>query len=714
MILSETIGKTHRGEPEPELAIQVLDLLRQDVSRKSFLATIVPAIVASVDAECGGLVQQRSGRWHREAWTGPDEHLPEAAIGEAVDVGRPHASKPWIVCPLGNGSGRSTGSRDQSLDSRPVSALVIRVAENRDEAFRRSTCDRIAVISALITSALGRIESEHRLVCRVEQLSAVLDAAVQWQRLDDDHELLHAIADTATKMLHCERASIFLWDRRRRKLVGRPALGIQGEALEVDDSEGVVGEVLRTSQPKIWNASTDDETRVNRKVDQSLEFETRSLVAVPMGGQRGEIIGVFEAINRIEKSSEADEGRQREDDARAGQVSLSGDRGNDEASSVDGGFDALDAVVLADLASHAAVAIESQRKRRTLTESRDRLVDDAASATRLIGNHPAMKAVRESADKVAATELSVLVLGKNGTGKEVLARHIHYESDRRNGPFVAVNCAALVESLLESELFGHEKGAFTDANQTRAGKFELADGGTLFLDEVGDMSPGGQAKLLRVLEDKVVVRVGGSQTIPVDVRVIAATNQPLQQLIAEKRFREDLFFRLNVVSLTLPPLSQRGEDVLLLAEHFLGIFCYQIGRQIPALHPNARGALLSHSWPGNVRELRNTIERVCYLCNEDEIMENDLMLNGALSGVSSHHLPHSKPEGMESRPGERVAPASLPESLSDATREFQVAHIDRAIAQCNGNMTDAAARLGLHRSNLYRKMRQLGMQTSGE
>ncbi len=373
-----------------------------------------------------------------------------------------------------------------------------------------------------------------------------------------------------------------------------------------------------------------------------------------------------------------------------------------------------DAIVLADLARHAAVAIESQRKRRTLTESRDRLVDDAASATNLIGNHPAINAVRNSAAKVAPTELTVMVLGKNGTGKEVLARHIHYESNRRSGPFIAVNCAALVESLLESELFGHEKGAFTDANQTRPGKFELADGGTLFLDEVGDMSPGGQAKLLRVLEDKVVVRVGGSQSIPVDVRVIAATNQPLEQLIAEKRFREDLFFRLNVVSLTLPPLSQRGEDVLLLAEHFLGIFCYQIGRQVPTLHPDTRRALLSHPWPGNVRELRNTIERVCYLCNEEVIMENDLMLSSGASGIASHHLPQNSMPQSNGQVNDGKTLASFPPSLSDATRDFQVAHIDRAIAECNGNMTDAAARLGLHRSNLYRKMRQLGMQTSGE
>ena len=472
--------------------------------------------------------------------------------------------------------------------------------------------------------------------------------------------LLLRIADTATDLLNCERASIFLWDRRRKKLIGRPALGVEGDVLEVDDSAGVVGEVLRSGESRIWNGGSDDESRVNRKVDRSLEFQTRSLVAVPMSGQRDELIGVFEAINH---------------------------RGE--------GFADADTEILSDLATHAAVAIQTHRTRRHLTENRDRLVDDAAATTHLIGQDAKIESVRQTAAKVAKTDLTVLVLGKNGTGKEVLARHIHFESQRRNGPFIAVNCAALVETLLESELFGHEKGAFTDAHAMRVGKFELANGGTLFLDEVGDMSPGGQAKLLRVLEEKVVVRVGGSQPIPVDVRVIAATNQPLEELIRQRRFREDLFFRLNVVNLSLPPLVERGEDVLVLADHFLSQFCYQIGRKVPRLLPGAQQALKSYSWPGNIRELRNTIERVCYLCSEDQIGADDLMLTTSAPMPAQTH-------------------SNFTGTLGDVTRDFQVASIQRAIEACQGNMTDAAARLGLHRSNLYRKMRQLGMPTSGD
>jgi DNA-binding NtrC family response regulator len=584
--------------------------------------------------------------------------VPELLIGEAVDRGATRISDGWCVTPLS--VDQDTGGL--AIAQPTASALIIRMTEAERQAVRQSQrrAARLENAARLLAAALQRIEVRDRHVRRIKQLTAVLKAAAEWQRLEDDDALLRRIADTATQLVHCERASIFLWDRRRKKLIGRPALGVEGQPLEVDDNAGVVGEVLRSGEAKIWKAGSDDESRVNRNVDRSLEFETRSLVAVPMEGRRDELIGVFEAINHHAN-----------------------------------GFDAFDAAILADLATHAAVAIEAQRTRRQLTETRDRLVDDAASATQLIGEDSAIEGVRQSAAKVARTDLSVLVLGRNGTGKEVLARHIHFESQRRSGPFIAVNCAALVETLLESELFGHEKGAFTDANQSRAGKFELASGGTLFLDEVGDMSPGGQAKLLRVLEEKVVVRVGGSQPIPVDVRVIAATNQPLEELIQRKRFREDLFFRLNVVKLTLPPLAQRGNDVLLLADHFLKQFCYQIGRQMPTLDSSARHALMSHPWPGNIRELRNTIERVSYLCSEDVIGAEDLMLGGPIAGSCG-------------------STAELAGTLSDATKQFQMQHINRAIDACRGNMTDAAARLGLHRSNLYRKMRQLGLPTSGE
>jgi Nif-specific regulatory protein len=286
------------------------------------------------------------------------------------------------------------------------------------------------------------------------------------------------------------------------------------------------------------------------------------------------------------------------------------------------------------------------------------------------------------------------VLGESGTGKEVVAQSLHFQGPRSARPFVAVNCAALTESLLEREKFGHEKGAFTDAREMRRGKFELAEGGTIFLDEIGDMSPGGQAKLLRVLEQKVVTRVGGSQPIPIDVRVVAATNANLSEAVREKRFRQDLFFRLSVVTLDLPPLRERPEDILLLAEHFLKQFCVQARRKSLTISLDARRRLQGHAWPGNVRELRNLMERLAFLTTGEQVEAEDLafILSPGTAAPS--------------------APA-LDLGLNTATRRFQQDFIRRAIRQVEGNMSEAARLLDLHRSNLYRKMRQLEMKEVG-
>jgi len=246
--------------------------------------------------------------------------------------------------------------------------------------------------------------------------------------------------------------------------------------------------------------------------------------------------------------------------------------------------------------------------------------------------------------------------------------------------------------LAESELFGHEKGAFTDAHEARAGKFELAAQGTLFLDEIGDLSLGGQAKLLRVLEEKVLVRVGGSKPIHTDARVIAATNQNLAEMVREKKFREDLYFRLNVVTLELPPLRNRSEDILLLANHFTTEFCARARRPALEFSPAARQRLETHAWPGNVRELRNIVERLAYLSSANRVECEDLAFILA---------PTARPTA--------ALEMAVDRALAQATDEFQVEYIKRAIKSCDGNMSEAANRLGLHRSNLYRKMRQLGM-----
>jgi transcriptional regulator with GAF, ATPase, and Fis domain len=496
-------------------------------------------------------------------------------------------------------------------------------------------------------------------------LRRLLQLSIQWSQVENTDQLLEAIAASSAEMLNAERASIFLWDKKAGKLIGRPALGVEGGKLEVDDKAGIVGAVLATGTARIWNSHEDNESEINRSVDKRLKFQTKSLAAVPLRSPNGTLIGVFEVLNKRQ-----------------------------------GRFDAYDVTRLFDLARHAAAAIQGTETRQRLTTIRDRLLFDAASSCQVIGDSTAIRSLRDTVTRVAKTDLAVLILGENGTGKEVLARSIHFQSGRRDQPFVAVNCAALVETLLESELFGHERGAFTDAVQARPGKFELASGGTLFLDEIGDMSPGGQAKLLRVLEEKIVVRVGGSTPIPVDVRVIAATNQSLTELVATKRFREDLFFRLNVVAFRLPALRERGDDVLKLAEHFLAQFSSQIGRIQPTFSDEAKNALRCHPWPGNVRELRNAMERACYLALGDQLTEADL---GLVAWEAS--------DGIKPRVAQRRAQSSEVVPLNDATRDFQVAHIQAAIDVHRGNMTMAAESLGLHRSNLYRKMRQLGMKT---
>ncbi len=546
----------------------------------------------------------------------------------------------------------------------------------------------LLAVAGLLRLVIGTRGGLAAAMNRNEDLLRLLEWSIQWSSIESTEELLQAIASVATDLLSAERASIFLWDKRRGKLIGRPALGVEGGQLEVDADAGLVGAVLRSGQSQTWTVGDDQESQVNRSVDRRLQYVTRSLVAVRLETAAGQPVGVFEVINKLPPDQR---------------------------------FDARDIERLSELARHAAPALRGNETRQRLAKTRDRLLDDAAANYPILGHSAAMIRLRETIGRVAPTELAVLVLGENGTGKEVVARSLHFQSMRRDQPFVAVNCAALVESLLESELFGHERGAFTDAHQSRPGKFELASGGTLFLDEIGDMSPGGQAKLLRVLEEKVVVRVGGSTPIPVDVRIIAATNQSLADWVVQKRFREDLFFRLNVVSILLPPLRERGGDILLLANHFLSDFAHHIGRPVPALSDSASSALLAHRWPGNVRELRNGMERVSYLVHGPQIEASDLGLERQRTRRQEITGPagpiHADPPRTDlPRTDPHVVLPADPAggTLADATHAFQVRWIEAVVAAERGNMTAAAERLGLHRSNLYRKMRQLGMQVAAE
>ncbi len=508
--------------------------------------------------------------------------------------------------------------------------------------------------AAQLTRTLGYCFSfrwqRERLLEQAELYRRLSLVVARFTEASETVELLKQIAEGATELLHCERASIFVWDREHGSLVACPALGVPSGTLRVPEQSGIVGQVLKSGRP-IRVADAYQHPHFDRSFDTLTGFRTRSVLCVPMKDADGKLVGAFQALNKLGGGS----------------------------------FTEQDEECLTLLGRQATVALKSTREREALLRSHRELTERAAQGGRLIGESPEIRALRQTVERLAQTDLPVLILGESGTGKEVVARALHYQGPRAGRPFVAVNCAALNETLLETELFGHERGAFTDARETRQGKFEVADGGTLFLDEIGEMSLAGQAKLLRVLEQKTVTRVGGTEEIPVDVRVIAATNANLQQAVKQGKFREDLFYRLNVVVLELSPLRERPEDVIPLAEHFLEQFAAQAGRPPLKLSPEAQQRLKSYTWPGNVRELRNLMERFAFLATSDTIEAEDLGF--LLSPQQETDL-----------------------SLAAATRRFQEEYIRRAIKRAGGNMSEAAKLLGLHRANLYRKMKQLGMK----
>ena len=308
----------------------------------------------------------------------------------------------------------------------------------------------------------------------------------------------------------------------------------------------------------------------------------------------------------------------------------------------------------------------------------------------MVGSSEKMRKVFEKIEKVARTDSSVIIYGESGTGKELVARALHYRSPRREGPFVKVNCAALAEGVLESELFGHEKGAFTGAIRRKKGKFELANTGTIFLDEVGDIPPAIQVKLLRVLQEKEIERVGGEGPIKVDVRIVAATNRDLPKMVEEGKFREDLFYRLHVIPIYLPPLRERKEDIPELVRHFLRKKCAQLGRKVPEVDPKALELLMEYDWPGNVRELENVLERAIVLCEGDRIGPSDLPLL-------------VEREGDVLRVPEGEVP--LPEMLESLEKQL----IERALEKARGVKAEAARILGIKTSTLYYKMEKYGM-----
>jgi two-component system nitrogen regulation response regulator NtrX len=335
--------------------------------------------------------------------------------------------------------------------------------------------------------------------------------------------------------------------------------------------------------------------------------------------------------------------------------------------------------------------------RRARLEARA-LREDLGPAGTMVGRSEAMAEVRELIARVAPTDARVLIMGESGTGKELVASAIHRESARADQPFVRVNCAAIPRDLVESEMFGHERGAFTGATDRRIGRFELANRGTLLLDEVGDLGAEAQAKLLRAIEAHEIERVGGGAAIPVDVRIVAATNMDLEESVTQGRFREDLFFRLNVIPLTIRPLRERLDDVPPLVEHFASLFRARTGRPAPSWTEGALAALARYRWPGNVRELANIVERLAILHPGADVTAESVR---AVLPVERGQTDAASPWG-----GNGVTP-DLP--LSDALDAYEKRLITAALDSADGNIAEAARRLRTDRPNLYRRMRRLGI-----
>lgn len=472
--------------------------------------------------------------------------------------------------------------------------------------------------------------------------------------LDLDN-LLELIIDTATRMMQAKASSLLLLDQKTRRLYFKVATGEKREEVmkyEIDKGQGIAGFVAEKGEPLLVPDVSKDH-RWYKEISESIGFQTRSIACVPMKAD-GEIIGVVEIIDKEDGSPIQDE----------------------------------DMKVLTVFAELASLAISRAQKIEQVKRENIDLKEEIGGRYQIIGESGPLKKVISDGYLVANSKVSTLILGESGTGKELLARLIHRAGQRKDKPMVVINCAALPETLLEAELFGHEKGAFTGAMSRKIGKFEMADGGTIFLDEIGEMSPGMQAKLLRVLEEGVFYRVGGNVQITVNVRVISATNKDIIQEVAKGRFREDLYYRLNVVQIHMPALRKRRKDIPLLANYFLDILKKERGALRLTMSEKAMEKMVEYDWPGNVRELKNAVERAVVMSNKQEILPEDLPINKKKAGC------HGLDVGL-----------TLKEALERFKREF----ITLNLKHTAGNRSRAAKIMGIQRTYLSRLISQYGL-----
>jgi Nif-specific regulatory protein len=475
------------------------------------------------------------------------------------------------------------------------------------------------------------------------QMSSSLSSTLELSKI------LDIIIESAKTLLKAEASSLLLLDEATNELYFASATGDVSERLKnltVPLDKGIAGACVRTGKPKIVNdTSSDREFYPN--IDKKTGFGTRSIIAAPLTIS-GKTIGVIEVLNKKDDRT----------------------------------WTAEDKELLIIIAMQAAQVIQNARLHLQIREQQNMLRSEIDARYAIISASERFQKILELAEKVAPSTTNVLLVGENGTGKELIARYIHRLSPRKEGPFVAVNCAAIPVTLLESELFGHEKGAFTGATGLHRGRFEIANCGTIFLDEIGDLPLETQSKLLRVLQEREFERLGGTKVIKVDVRVIAATNQNLEEKIKHRLFREDLYYRLNVFPIYIPPLRERQEDIPLLVQHFLSIYAREMNKAVKNIDDAVMNRLIDYPWPGNVRELQNVIERAVVLTSGDRITMDCLML-------PDKDREHQVIEGS---------------SLHEAVEEFKKEYIAKTVEQCGGNQRKASEILKIQPSYLSRLM----------
>ncbi len=484
-----------------------------------------------------------------------------------------------------------------------------------------------------------------------ETLSALVDASAVINSAQGLDETLGTIARAAAAVMRAEAASVIMLDKARNKQVFRAAVGDHADQLigvEYNAGVGLSGQAIAARQPQVHNDVPREKAHY-KAIDSLIAFQTRSLIAAPLIHKQ-DVFGVVEVINPLDAER----------------------------------FDPEDRELAQIFANLAAIAVVNARSLEQTRREGAALKETLRAGERMLGDSPAMRAVKDLIARVAASNATVLVLGESGVGKELAARAVHESSPRAQAPFVPVNCAALPETLLESELFGHEAGAFTGATGQRLGRFELAGGGTIFLDEIGEIEQAIQVKLLRVLQEKEFVRVGGTETIGCDVRVIAASNRDLEAEKNSGKFRDDLYYRLNVFPIRIPPLRERREDIPGLAEHFLGVLSAKMKIDRPTLTDPASHALTGYAYPGNIRELQNLLERACLLADEGAI-------------------------GLGQLPPEIGGPAERPPGPANTLAEVECALIVKALREQEFNQTRAARSLGISRDNLRYRIKKYGI-----